>query len=69
MTPAEFIKKIRLSLCVSQSEFADMIKRDKGSVCMYESGKRKPSYATVRCIVDVAKQHGIEATFYDIRND
>lgn len=69
MTPAQFIKKIRLSLCVTQTEFGVLINRDKTSVCLYEAGKRRPSYSAVRKMVQIARENGIEANYIDIRNE
>lgn len=69
MTPSEFIKRIRLSLCATQQEFGVMIDKDPGTISMYESGKRRPSYATVKKLVQIARENGMEATFLDIRNE
>jgi DNA-binding transcriptional regulator YiaG len=69
MKTSENIKKIRHELCVSQIEFADMLGLGKSSVCLYEQGYRKPSFKTVRKIIEVAKKHGIKIKLEDIRDD
>ena len=69
MTTAECIKFIRLQLGRSQSEFGQLIGKDKTSICMYESGKRVPSFPTVRSIFDLAKKHGLKISYTDIRNN
>lgn len=63
------IKNIRLTLGLSQSEFSKLIDKDKSSVCMYENGKRKPGFPTIRKIVDLAKKHGIKVKYTDLRDD
>lgn len=68
MTTAECIKSIRLRLCQSQTEFGKLIKIDKSSVCLYESGKRKPSFRIVRNIVELAQKNGLNIKYTDIRD-
>ena len=68
MTTAECIKNIRIQLGQSQAEFAKLIDIDKSSVCLYESGKRKPSFATVRNIVAIAKKKGLKIKYTDVRD-
>jgi transcriptional regulator with XRE-family HTH domain len=69
MTPAECIKKIRIELGWNQTEFAALIKKDKTSVCLYESGKRIPGFPTMREIVKIANENGMNIKYTDLRND
>jgi DNA-binding XRE family transcriptional regulator len=69
MTPSECIKSVRLHIGQNQTEFAKTIGMDKTSVCMYESGKRLPSFPTMRAIVEVARKNGLDISYTDIRSD
>lgn len=69
MTIPECIKNIRLTLGLSQSEFAHKIEKDKTSVCLYEAGKRKPGFPTIRKIVDLANVNGMELKYTDLRDE
>lgn len=67
MTTAESIKKFRKDLCITQSEFAQLLKVTVCTISMYENGKRQPSYPTIRKILELAKKKKIKMTFDDIR--
>ncbi len=67
MTTAERIKKLRRSMCISQAEMSRALKVSIGSISCYEMGKREPSYAVVRKIIALAKEHGITIGLDDIR--
>lgn len=69
MKTSECIKNIRMSLGLNQSEFGLEIEKDRTSICLYESGKRKPSFPTIRKIVEFAKKNGIEIKYTDLRDD
>jgi transcriptional regulator with XRE-family HTH domain len=69
MTTAEYIKKLRLSLCMSQREFSELCGVHISTICYYESGERKPSFPTIRKIMTLAKKHGIHVKLEDIRAD
>jgi transcriptional regulator with XRE-family HTH domain len=63
------IKSIRIRLGFNQTEFAELIEKDKTSVSLYESGKRKPGFPTLRKIVDLANKNGIQVSYSDLRDD
>ncbi len=67
MTTHENIKKIRLELCLSQSELARELGLTVSSVSCYERGTRKPSFCTIRKIIALAKKHRIKIKFEDVR--
>jgi transcriptional regulator with XRE-family HTH domain len=69
MTLAESIKNIRLTLGLSQSEFAHKINKDNTSVCLYEAGKRKPGFPTIRKIVELANANGMNLKYTDLRDE
>lgn len=69
MTTSETLKNIRLKLCVNKSEFAEMIGVNRSSISYYESGRSQPSFSTVRKIMKVAKEHGVDVKLEDIRED
>lgn len=68
MTTAECIKNIRFTLGLSQTEFAARINKDKTSISLYESGKRKPGFLTIRKILELANSEGMNIKFTDLRN-
>jgi transcriptional regulator with XRE-family HTH domain len=63
------IKNIRITLGLTQKEFADKIGIDGCSVSQYEAGNRTPSYPTMRRIVELATQNGMDIKYTDIRKD
>jgi len=67
MTTAENIKKIRLALCMSQSEFSRALKVTASTISCYERGLRKPSFATIRKMIAISKKHNIKINLEDIR--
>lgn len=69
MTISECIKNIRFHLGVNQTEFSSLIGKDKTSVSLYESGKRKPGFNALKKIVDLANKNGMNITFNDLRDD
>lgn len=69
MTTAESLKKIRKTLCVSQYQLAQELDVTVSSISCYERGVRKPSYATIRKIIELAKKYKIKIDFEDIRPD
>jgi transcriptional regulator with XRE-family HTH domain len=69
MTTAEYLKKLRLSLCLSQREFARVLNIHHSAFSHYERGDRKPSFKTIRKIMTFAQEQGINIKLKDIRND
>jgi transcriptional regulator with XRE-family HTH domain len=69
MTTSQCIKNIRLQIGRNQTEFAKLIGKDKTSVSLYESGKRLPSFPTIRNIVELAHSNGIDIKYTDLIND
>ncbi len=69
MKPSENIKKIRLALCMSQSEFSRALEVTSSTISCYERGLREPSFATIRKMIAIAKKHNIKITLDDIRPD
>ncbi len=68
MTAADCIRNVRIEMGLSQAEFAILIKKDPTSVSMYESGKRKPGFPTIRKIVEEAKKKGIKVKYTDLHD-
>ncbi len=61
-------KKIRLALCLNQSEFAKALAITASSVSCYESGKRQPGFATIRKVLALAKKHHLNIKLEDLRS-
>lgn len=64
---AQLIRRIRLSACMTQKEFAAEIGSHTLSVTFYETGLRKPSIAKTKRIIAFAKDLGILLTFFDFK--
>lgn len=63
------VKKIRIKLGMTQSEFAAAIGRTQGAVGNYETDsehKRTPDINTAWKIIELAKKHGEKASLEDI---
>lgn len=69
MTIAECIKNIRFTLGLNQTEFAASIDKDKTSISLYEAGKRKPGFPTIRKILELANSKGMDIKFTDLRDE
>lgn len=69
MNTAEQLKKIRLSLCLNQREFAEALGITISSISYYEKGNRKPSFCTMRKIISLTKKNGIKLKLEDIRDE
>lgn len=69
MTTAKKLKKIRLRLCLSKSEFARLIPINRSSITLYENGDRNPSFSTLRKIVAAVNKEGLEIKFEDILDE
>lgn len=65
----ERLKKIRTALNLTQSEFAEQLRLQRNTICLFETGKRNPSERTIDdiCnIFNVSKEYllnGIEPMF------
>jgi predicted transcriptional regulator len=69
MSAIEQLKKLRLSLCLNQKEFAQQVGIPISSISHYESGTRKPGFSSIRKLMAFAKKNGIKLTIQDIRDD
>lgn len=69
MLVSDCIKNIRFNLGYSQTKLAKEIDIDKTSISLYESGKRKPGFSTLRKIINLANSNGMNITYDDIRDD
>jgi|GEM_PF-4660837 transcriptional regulator with XRE-family HTH domain len=69
MKTSECIKYIRFELGLNQAELARKIDKDKTSICLYEKGKRKPGYPTLRKIIDLANANGMNIQYKDLRDE
>lgn len=63
MSVAENIRNIRIEAGMSQKEWAKKIGIDPSSVCLYEKGDRFPSPKTIKKIIELAKENGIDVKF------
>ncbi len=68
MLMQDSIKKLRLSLCLDQKEFGDMIGVDKSSICNYEKGLRKPRLPVIRKMMELVKKNKLKFTLEDFIN-
>lgn len=69
MTVSECLKNVRYKLCLTQREFADLLGLNKASISLYETGDRKPSFHTIRQIVERLKEKDINLDYSDLRDD
>jgi predicted transcriptional regulator len=65
MRAAETIKKIRLTLLLEQSELGKKLSMSKQAIWHLEKGTRQPRIATIRKMINLAKQHKIKVTLED----
>lgn len=65
MNSAETIKKMRLSLCMEQKEFAGLLGISVSSISHYETSIRKPRLPVVRKLLDLARKHKIKVDIED----
>lgn len=66
MSIAKKIKKIRISLCLNQPEFARAIGYTKGAVSNWEKGTRKPSMDACRQIIKLCEKNNVELKITEI---
>lgn len=69
MKLAECIKYIRFELGLNQAQLGRKIDKDKTSICMYEQGKRKPGFPTLKKLVDLANANGMNIQYNDLRDE
>jgi len=65
----DLIKTLRMTCLASQSELAKMLDIRQASISSYEMGKIKPNLITLKKVIDLANQKGIDVKYSDIRND
>jgi predicted transcriptional regulator len=65
MTASESFKKIRLELCLNQTELAKALALTVSSISCYERGTRSPSCATIRKAVEFAKKNKLKINYED----
>ncbi len=68
MAVADGLKKLMKALHINQSELAGMSNITRSSITNYITGRRNPNCATVRRLVQIAKQNGLEMNFEDFIN-
>lgn len=59
------IRKIRLSFCLEQKEFAELIGMSKQAIWQYEKGLRKPRLPAIRKLLALAKKKDIKTCTED----
>lgn len=64
-TPAEMIRHLRMTLCMTQREFGEAVGIPGLSICMYECGKRQPRIPNLKKIIEFMATKGIVLTTYD----
>lgn len=64
---AQLIRRIRLTACMTQKEFAAEIGSHTLSVTFYETGLRKPRIDKIKRIIAFAKDLGISLNFFDFK--
>lgn len=69
MSSSQTIKKIRLSLCLDQKEFAEKLELSTSTICGYERGYRTPRLPIIRKLLEIAKKNGMKLSIDDFIND
>jgi DNA-binding transcriptional regulator YiaG len=65
MRASENIKKLRLSLGLEQSEFAQEVGVSTGTVCNWEKERRTPRLPKIRKMVELAKRNKLKFVLED----
>ena len=65
----QILKEIRRKVCQSQREFAKMLGVSHTTYSYYETGKRHPTFAIIRKMVDKLKESGIQIEYNDLMED
>jgi transcriptional regulator with XRE-family HTH domain len=65
MKSSEMIKRIRLSFCLDQKEFGELIAMSRQAIWQYEKGIRKPRLPTIRKLLMLAKKNHIKTCTED----
>lgn len=60
MTYAEAIRKLRIKMILTQTEFAEFLHVSFGAVNRWETGKYKPTTKIKRKIVELCKANNID---------
>jgi len=68
MSAQEFLKNIRYKLCLTQSQFGELVGMGKATISLYETGDRKPRMGNIKKIVDTLKKNGIEIEYSDLQD-
>ena len=50
---AERLKELRKEKKITQVQLAEMLDVSKGTIAMWEIGKREPNYETLNCLSDI----------------
>ena len=69
MAAKDCLKNARVTLGLSQPEFAKLIGTTTTSVCLWETGQNIPQFKSIRKIVDVLKKEGIQIEYTDLRDE
>ncbi len=69
MSTAENMTKLRKALFLNKQQMANALGISISAISGYERGIRQPSYATVKKIMQLAKQNKIKLSFDDVRAD
>jgi transcriptional regulator with XRE-family HTH domain len=62
------LKRIRYKLCMNQKKFAELIGVHQGAISLYELGKRKPGFSTIKIMVEKLKNKGIKISYSDLKD-
>lgn len=62
-----FVKQLRLTLCLSQPELARELDISPSAISCYESGRREPNFQITRKLLAFAAKNGIDVNIGDIK--
>lgn len=60
MSASETVKKIRITLCLEQTEFAEKLGVTAAAVCNYERGTRIPRFPIIKKMRKLAHENGLD---------
>jgi DNA-binding transcriptional regulator YiaG len=69
MSTAEVIKKIRMTLCLEQKEFGELLGISYSSVSHYETSIRQPRLPVIRKLLELCKKHKIKVSIEDFLSE
>lgn len=60
MEISAYVKKLRLSLFLTQQDFAKRLRVTPGAICHYENGFRTPKLSVMKRIKELAEKNDID---------